>query len=456
MSVLAQISMWIGLALAILFTVMYAHQMFYLIVGLFTQPKLKKKEFKKHKYAVIISARNEEMVIGNLIDTIKAQKYPQDLIEIIVGVDNSTDNTVEIAREKGAIVLERKETKEKGKGQSLEYIFGYILENLQDKNYDAFLVLDADNLLEENYVEELNKVFDSGYEVVTTYRNSKNFCQNWISSGYSVWFLRESRYLNGPRMTLKTSCAISGTGWAVSKRLIEENGGWKCKLLTEDIEFTTDYVLKGGKIGYAKDAMLYDEQPYTFKQSWNQRMRWAKGFYQVVSKNGGKLFKGFFKKNGFSCYDMLTTIAPALLISLAMCAVNLVFAIIGLCMWDLELLKVAGLTLLSQIGYFYFWLFVVGTLAVFSEWKKINAPWWKKIITLFTFPLFMFTYFPIAVVALFKKVSWVPIKHDQQVTLNEVKKSKVVQMPKPEEENDENSKINESEKNNKKEKIANG
>lgn len=432
MSVLATIAMWTGIFLAGVFTVMYAHQIFYLIVGLITQPKLKKKEFKKHKYAVVISARNEEMVIGNLLDTIHKQNYPQELLDVIVGVDNSTDNTAKIAKEKGALVLERKETKEKGKGQSLEYIFGYILENLKDKEYDAFIVLDADNLLEENYVEELNKVFDSGYEVLTTYRNSKNFAQNWISSGYAVWFLRESRYLNGPRMSLKTSCAISGTGWAVSRRVLEDFGGWKCKLLTEDIEFTTDYVLKGGKIGYAKDAMLYDEQPYTFKQSWNQRMRWAKGFYQVVGKNGGKLIGHFFRKNGFSCYDMMTTIAPALLVSLAMCTLDFIFSIIGLCMWDMELLSVAGRVLLGQIGYFYFWLFVVGTIAVVSEWKKIHASAGRKILTLFTFPLFMFTYFPIAVAALFKNVSWVPIKHDQQITLGDVKNSNIVQMPKQE------------------------
>ena len=280
MSVLVSILAWISFALGVLFTVMYAHQIFYLFVGLIKQPKLKKTEFQKHKFAVIIPAKNEEAVVGHLIDSIKNQNYPSDLIDIIVGDDGSTDNTAKIANEKGAIVITRNNSEKKGKGYLLEYLFNILLsDDYKNKNYEAFLVLDADNLLETNYIEEINKVFDSGYEVITSYRNSKNFGQNWISSGYATWFLRESRYLNGPRMVLNTSCAISGTGWVISKKVMEEFGGWKCALLTEDIEFTTDYVLKGGKIGYAKDAVLYDEQPYTFKQSWNQRKRWAKGFY---------------------------------------------------------------------------------------------------------------------------------------------------------------------------------
>ncbi len=428
MSVLVSILAWISFALGVLFTVMYAHQIFYLFVGLIKQPKLKKTEFQKHKFAVIIPAKNEEAVVGHLIDSIKNQNYPSDLIDIIVGDDGSTDNTAKIANEKGAIVITRNNSEKKGKGYLLEYLFNILLsDDYKNKNYEAFLVLDADNLLETNYIEEINKVFDSGYEVITSYRNSKNFGQNWISSGYATWFLRESRYLNGPRMVLNTSCAISGTGWVISKKVMEEFGGWKCALLTEDIEFTTDYVLKGGKIGYAKDAVLYDEQPYTFKQSWNQRKRWAKGFYQVVGKNGGKLIKSFFSKNGFSCYDMFTTIAPALLVSLGMMIVDLGFFICGLCMLSSEIMIASALTLAIQLAYFYALLFVVGMLTIITEWKKIHTTTFKKIITMFTFPLFMFTYFPIAVTALFQKnVTWVPIKHDQSITVSDIKNNNTI------------------------------
>ena len=75
---------------------------------------------------------------------------------------------------------------------------------------------------------------------------------------------------------IKTSCAVSGTGYLVDSSIIKKNHGWKCNLLTEDIEFTVTNILDGEKVGYCEDAMFYDEQPTTFKQSWNQRMRWTK------------------------------------------------------------------------------------------------------------------------------------------------------------------------------------
>lgn len=105
----------------------------------------------------------------------------------------------------------------------------------------------------------MNKTFGLGFEAITSYRNSKNYGTNWISAGYSLWFLREAKYLNNARLELNTSCAISGTGFLLSRKLVEENGGWKHHLLTEDVEFSVDSVIQGKKIGYCSTAMLYDE-----------------------------------------------------------------------------------------------------------------------------------------------------------------------------------------------------
>ena len=141
----------------------------------------------------------------------------------------------------------------------------------------------------------MNKTFNQGYRVVTSYRKSKNFDHNWISSGYALWFLHEAEYLNLPRMTLNSSCAISGTGFLVDANFIKANGGWIHHLLTEDIEFSVSQIIKGEKIGYCEKAIFYDEQPITFKQSWNQKFSWAKGFYQVVGKYGRDLISNIFK-----------------------------------------------------------------------------------------------------------------------------------------------------------------
>ena len=95
-------------------------------------------------------------------------------------------------------------------------------------------------------------------------------------------------------------------------------------LLTEDIEFTVHNILRGEKIGFCKNAVLYDEQPVLFSQSWCQRMRWAKGYLQVFKKYGAELFKGIFRGD-FSCFDMAMNIMPAVVLSV-LCALINVFA----------------------------------------------------------------------------------------------------------------------------------
>ena len=315
----------------ITFTFCYAYQLFYVLVVL-TRKAPKQTAKKNHRYAVLIAARNENAVIGDLIHSIRVQNYPQELIDIFVIADNCTDNTAAIAQEAGAIVFPRFNTEQIGKGYALDYGVTCIREHYSENEYEAYFVFDADNVLDVNYFREMNKVFDGGAIASTSYRNSKNFGSNWISAGYGVWFLREAKYLSQARLTLNTSCAVSGTGFFVSAKIIEKMGGWKFHLLTEDIEFSTYSILHGERIAYCPTAMLYDEQPITFRDSWNQRFRWAKGFYQVFGKYGLSLVKGVFtnpKGHRFACYDMLMTIAPGMLLSVITIIFNTIILILG-------------------------------------------------------------------------------------------------------------------------------
>lgn len=387
-------------------------------MGLIKKPSAPSSRGGVNRYAVVISARNEAEVIKNLLRTIRTQTYPKELIDTYVVADNCTDNTAVVAKNEGAFVFERFNTEKVGKGYALDWLFGEIKKVYPDKNYAGFFVFDADNIIEPNFIEAMDKTFSDGYRVVTSYRNSKNYGENWITAGYSLWFLREAKFLNFPRMSLGTSCAISGTGFLISADLLEENGGWIHHLLTEDIEFTTDCISKGEKIGYCGDAVLYDEQPTSFHQSYIQRLRWSKGFYQVFSKYAKKLFRGILKGN-FSCYDMLMTLMPAMLLTLISLALNTVAIPVGFIV-DSEympmVLKTLGQTFLSFYGIFYF----LGAITTISERKNIYCSKAKKVLYTFTFPLFMMTYIPISIIALFKKVKWEPIKHSVSITISDV------------------------------------
>ena len=408
----------INFALGLLLFISYGYQIFYIFVPFFREHKKHKEPIKKNRLAVLISARNEEVVIGNLLGSINEQDYDKDLIKVFVVADNCTDRTAEIARQYGTIVYERFDKKLVGKGYALDWLLAKIKEDGYWDEIDGFLVFDADNVLMPNYITEMNKSFSDGYEALTSYRNSKNYSDNWISAGYGLWYLRESKYLHNSRMLMNTSCAISGTGFLVSKRLIEKYGGWKFFLLTEDIEFSICNVVNGIRIGYCEKAELYDEQPVTFKQSWKQRLRWSKGFFQVFRKYGWSLFKNIFGKKSFACFDMTMNIMPAFIITSLSLIVSIAAIIVGLSIGVSP--KPVVDSFIGYLVFTYSAMFVMGGVTTITEWKRIHSSAWKKIFYLFTFPIFMFTYIPISIVALFKKVKWEPIEHTRSKKLKDI------------------------------------
>ena len=231
-----------NMVIAMVIGLVYCYQVAYLAVGLLRRRwQDLHRPARLRKYAALISARNEEGVIGDLIASLKRQNYPADLLDIYVVADNCTDRTASVAQAAGARVCRRFNRQEVGKGYALDFLLKYIAAEGKDQEYAGYFVFDADNIVDANFVSEMNRTFDRGdFTAITSYRNSKNFGQNWISAGYSIWFLREARFVNAARMALGINCAVSGTGFLVSADLIREKGGWPYHLLTEDIQFSAE------------------------------------------------------------------------------------------------------------------------------------------------------------------------------------------------------------------------
>ena len=214
----------INYILAALIFVCYSYQLIYMAVP-FIKKKKPYEQSELHKYAVLIAARNEEAVIARLIESIHDQTYPSELVEIFVVADNCTDDTAARARAAGATVWERFDDRQVGKGYAIDFLLQKIGELYPENPFDGYFIFDADNLLDENYISEMNKSFSNGNRIITSYRNSKNYGKNWISAGTALWFLWESQYMNRSRMLLGTSCAVSGTGFLVHRDIIEKSGG---------------------------------------------------------------------------------------------------------------------------------------------------------------------------------------------------------------------------------------
>ena len=282
-----EINNLIGLILSIV----TIHKAFYFVIGMFFTRKFKSAK-KKHKYAICIAARNEKYVIGNLLDSINKQDYPKELLTVFVVADNCTDDTAQIAREYGAICYERCDLEHRTKGYALEYLFDKIEDDYGRMSFDGYFIFDADNLLKSDYICKMNDAFDSGEKIITSYRNTKNFDENWIASTYALHWIRSIRTNHRARSVLRLATNIQGTGFLFTNEIVKD--GWHYVSLTEDRALTADAVAQGYRISYQDEAEFFDEQPVSLKVALRQRLRWSKGHLLAFVESGPYLFINIF------------------------------------------------------------------------------------------------------------------------------------------------------------------
>lgn len=399
--------------------ILYLHHNVFLIISLFIKNKKFKETKNLHKYGVIICARNEEKVIGNLLDSINNQNYPKELIQTFVFADNCTDKTAQVSRDHGAIVYERFNDKLIGKSYVLDEAIKWLIKN-HDNEFDGFFLFDADNTLEPDYVYEMNKAFDEGHKICTSFRNSKNYGKSWLASGSGMMFYRECVTMHPARNLFKTSIYISGTGCLIDYNIFKEQNGWKYNLLIEDIQFSIENILKGNKIVYVSKAKFYDEQPSKFKDAWNQRLRWCKGNHQCFFKYHKKLAKRFITKGDFSCLDLYAHTFPApFIMAIWLVLLPIIYGIYALIAnVPVEHYLIAAVKpIFDTLIISFIYTSILALVITIKIWKDIKTTTFKKLLGCIQFPIFMVFYLPITVIAMFKKVKWVPITHDDETTV---------------------------------------
>lgn len=269
-------------------------------IGIFKKKKEKVLVDKKNNFAVIIAARNEEAVIANLIKSLKKQNYPKEHYEIYVIVNNCTDNTEEEARKAGAKVIVCTE-KVKSKGEVLKFTFNKLK---KEKDIDAYVIFDADNLVHRDFLSKMNDSLNMGYSVVQGFRDTKNVSDNWLSCSYAIMYYIQNLFLNKSRYNLGKSSFINGTGFVIKKELIDKNG-YDPKTVTEDIEFVAMCAINGEKIAFNDEAITYDEQVNKFIPSLKQRKRWSIGTMECLRGYFTELIKTGFKNRRFECFDII-------------------------------------------------------------------------------------------------------------------------------------------------------
>ena len=400
-------------ALIWLLTTFWCYQF---IISLCALIKLKDKTYiinKNHKFMAIIPAHNEEKVVGNLIESLKKQTYDKNLYDIYVIADNCTDETAKVAKQSGAIVYERFDEAHKTKGYALQWFLKKKIK--ENADYDAFFVFDADNIVDKNFITNMNKKLCQGEEVVQGYRDIKNPTDNWITAGYALFYWTMHRFYHLARYNIGLSPLLNGTGFMVKFDVVKPNG-WETETLTEDIEFSLKQIIKGKKLGWATDAIVYDEQPTSFKQSWSQRSRWTVGHMQCLKIYTGQLAKAVKEHKTLMNFDGLLYIAgtaPMLVITFGLMILNCIMYLAQEMSTSLFIINVLNYlipTLLTPIAI---------SLVVMVLEKKPIKPMLKGLLC---YPLFMGTWVIINLKCLFKReTTWEKIDHVRNIKISEVK-----------------------------------
>ncbi len=411
MQLLNQILGYINQAIIWIVSFAFAVQIIYLF--LFFLPAKKYAPAKvKHRFALVISAHNEADVIAVTLRNLKFLNYPKEQYRVFVIADNCTDDTASIAQRMGATVIvhEEEDPKRRNVGWAFRYAIPKILEMYPD--VEAFIRLDADNILHPDYVDKMNDVFDSGVELARGYNHSTNLMQNPIAGVSGMWYIRDCRFNCQARSALGIGQMMVGGGMMFSAEIMRQYG-WQEVGISEDAEFTMDMLLKKRKAAYQKEAIVYEDQPSTLKDLFKRNYRMGNGLFKLFFTHGLRCFGKFFISLRYSLLDVFFSMLfmPIAVLCVFWFAPYYIYLTIfhfasggG---WSPEagcsdcgfFVNFAGLEMnvLLFIGWILLLAFVIPFIlqAMFVyllDYKRIGVGFWKLLPTMLSFPMFMIIY----------------------------------------------------------------
>jgi cellulose synthase/poly-beta-1,6-N-acetylglucosamine synthase-like glycosyltransferase len=385
--------------------------------GLYRKQEIKILEPEK-SFAIVVAAHNEENVIGPLLENLFLLDYPKKYFDVFVVADNCTDKTALIARNAGAIVYRRFNTEKRGKGYALEWMFHRLFK--MKRQYDAIAIFDADNLVKENFLFEMNSKLCQGHKIVQCYLDSKNPFDTWVTNTFSIAFWVTNRLLQLARYnTGRLSNLLGGTGMCISTDVLKEFG-WGATSLTEDLEFSMKALSHGIKTTWAHDAVVYDEKPLTFMQSWYQRKRWAQGQVDVAGRYFFPLIiKGIRERKMMYIDASIHLFQPALVMIATFFMMTNFISVLQPHYTHLFKLVMpwTGWQILSAIQYLY----PVAALA-------LDRLPWRAYVGLILYPVFIYSWIPIVFLGFLnrKDKQWSHTKHTRSISIEDVAKQKKV------------------------------
>jgi len=318
----------IYLLICLFLLIVYIPRIWYYVDGFRKQPHL--VSAKKHRLALIVPAKNESRSIGALFDTIDKQTYDRSMFDVHVVVEDPHDPTIEMARRQvdAFIHVVPEQTR---KGEALDGALKAILKEDPDR-YDAFIIVDADNLIHPDFMMEMNNALSSDRQIII----GKKYIKNWEASDRkarslicnctALVYTMVDDLSNAHRTRRNIPISMCGTGLLVRADVIKDLGGWPYRTLTEDYELMMDCILRGYTSMYYKHAIVYTEEPVEHHTSFKRRMRWLSGYSQCNKIYRKRVLKKTFGEGKiiWRNFDFLYSLIPVFIFAGASLLVSIV------------------------------------------------------------------------------------------------------------------------------------
>jgi len=346
----------------------------YLLIRKKAQPPIQART----RFAIVVPAHNEEMLIDRFCRNIMNIDYPVSLREIFIIADNCSDRTAAISKTHPVQVLSRFDDIHTGKGHALKWAFEHI--GLDD--FDAVLVIDADTEVDASILKELNMLIIGGSQAIQCYETISNRGESWFTQLIFISRTINSLLYHYAKYKIGLSSYLMGVGMCFRTALLRKIP-WTAYSLSEDWEYTARLIEQNIRIDFAARAKVFPQESRSLRQATNQRLRWSKGRFYVVKNLGLKLFlQGVRTKNWIMADASLSLLFPnwslqinlilmALIMSLALpaSAIRSVSTIMSLLM-----LAAQGVILaigIALVGDFWQVLKAILVAPLFLVWKFV-------------------------------------------------------------------------------------
>jgi len=273
------------------------------------------------RFAVLIPAHDEELLIGGTIDSILQGDHPEGSITVHVVADNCSDRTAEVARAHGAVVLERRDPDHPGKGPALTW----ASQQLDVSPFDAVALIDADCLVDDAFFRTMSRELAAGGRVFQGRYWISNPDETLLTRLMSVTYVMKNLMFVGGQSLLGFSPILMGTGMVFARDAFTARG-WESHSIVEDIEESFFLIEAGERIRFVPDAVIRAQEPASLSQGFSQRQRWATGQASLRGMARKALAKGLRTGNfdlARAALDLLLPTPYAKLVNLTAIALAL-------------------------------------------------------------------------------------------------------------------------------------